>query len=174
LTGTRKDVNSVDLCYYSNIMKAPRRLIYYLLLNIFVSAIVTGTIIFFYDHARQSACNTNLSNAAVVPPGAQDVNVNLAGVIGAGTITDELIILRNDGNESIILTDWYIKDSKGLTYTFPQLTLYPGGKVQVHSKSGTDKLPDLFWGRTASVWTSGELAALYDSKNIARAFYRVP
>ena len=155
-------------------MDSRRRLVYYLLINIFVSALVTGTIIYFYDRAHRADCSTALPSATTVAPGDGTVNVNIAGVIGAGTLADEQIIVQNDGSQELVLTGWYLKDDKGVTYIFPQLTLYPGAKVQVHTKSGADNLPDLYWGRTAPVWTSGELAALYDTQNIARAFYRVP
>ena len=158
-------------------MDARRRLVYYLLINIFVSALVTGTIIFFYDRAYRPDCGTNLPDTTAVTPGTGDVNVSIVGVIGAGTVADERIVIQNNGGEKLVLPGWYLKDNQGITYTFPQfpqLTLYPGAKVQVYTKSGIDMLPDLYWGRASTVWTSGELAALYDPQNIARAFYRVP
>jgi hypothetical protein len=155
-------------------MDSRRRLVYYILINIFVSALVTGTLIYFYDRIRPTDCATALPNPVTVSPGVGDVNVNIVGVIGVGTLADEQIVVQNDGSQELVLTGWYLKDNKGVTYTFPQLTLYPGAKVQVHTKSGANKLPDLYWGRSSSIWTSGELAALYDAKNIARAFYRIP
>jgi hypothetical protein len=158
-------------------MDARRRLVYYLLINIFVSALVTGTIIFFYDRAYRPDCSTNLPDTTDVTPGTGDVNVSIVGVIGAGTVSDERVVIQNNGGEKLVLTGWYLKDNQGITYTFPQfpqLTLYPGAKVQVYTKSGIDTLPNLYWGRSSPVWTSGELAALYDPQNIARAFYRVP
>jgi competence protein ComEC len=85
-----------------------------------------------------------------------------------------LVIIQNNGGSPIVLTSWTLKDKQGTAYTFPQLTLFPGGKVQVHTKAGTDTASDLYWRRSATVWVSGELAGLYDSQNIARAFYRVP
>jgi len=158
-------------------MHARRRLVYYLLINIFVSALVTGTIIFFYDRAHRPDCSTNLPGASAVTPGTGDVNVSILGVIGAGTVADERVVIQNNAAEKLVLTGWYLKDNQGIIYTFPQfpqLTLYPGAKVQVYTKSGVDKLPNLYWDRSEPVWTSGELAALYDPQNIARAFYRVP
>jgi hypothetical protein len=155
-------------------MDSRRRLVYYILINIFVSALVTGTLIYFYDRIRPTDCATALPNATTVPPGVGDVNVNIAGVIGVGMIADEQIVVQNDGSQELVLTGWYLKDDKGMTYTFPQLTLYPGVKVQVHTASGSDTPTDLYWGSEASLWTSGELAALYDAQNIARAFYRIP
>ena len=158
-------------------MDARRRLVYYLLINIFVSALVPGTIIFFYDRAHRADCITNLPDSAAITPGSGDVNVSIVGVIGVGAVADERIVIQNNGGEKLVLPGWYLKDNQGITYTFPQfpqLTLYPGAKVQVYTKSGIDALPNLYWGRTSPVWTSGELAALYDPQNIARAFYRVP
>ena len=152
-----------------------RRLVYYLLINIFVSALVTGIIIYFYDQIHRNDCNTFLPNTTAITTGTTNtVNVNIIGVVGTGTLSDEQIVIRNDGSQPLILTGWYLKNSKGDTYTFKQLTIYPGAKILVHTKSGTDILPDLYWGRSASAWVSGELAALYDVQNIARAFYRIP
>jgi len=155
-------------------MNSRRRPVHYIFINIVVSALVTGTLIFLYDRLRPNDCPTTLPEASTLSPGSSDLNVNIVGILGAGTLDDEQIIIQNNGSQEVLLTGWYLKDDKGATYTFPQLTLYPGATVQVHTKAGTDKLPDLYWVRSAPVWTSGELAALYDTQNIARAFYRVP
>ncbi len=93
---------------------------------------------------------------------------------GPGALASETVILQNNGSDALILTGWTLKDGQGSTYTFPEITLYPGGMVQVHSGPGTNTAADLFWGLTAPVWKSGELVALYDTQNIARAFYRIP
>jgi len=157
-------------------MHARRRLFPYLLLNIFVSALVTGTIIFFYDRAHPADCPTS-QPGLTGDTSDGGLNVSIMGVIGAGTVEDERIIIQNTGSQKILLTGWRLEDDKGLVYDFPQspqLTLYPGASVQVHTRSGTDQPSDVYWGRTEPVWASGELAALYDPQNIARAFYRVP
>jgi hypothetical protein len=158
-------------------MDARRRLFSYLLINIFVSGLVTGTIIFFYDRAHRANCAPTQPDLTAVTSEVGDVNVSIVGVIGAGTVANERVVIQNMGSEKIDLTGWYLEDNKGVSYNFPQspqLTLFPGATVQVHTKSGTDTLPDLYWGRTEPVWSSGELAALYDPQKIARAFYRVP
>ena len=158
-------------------MDARRRLVSYLLINVFVSALVTGTAIYFYDRTQRADCKPNLPDLTAATSQSGDVNVNILGVIGAGTVTDERVVIQNNGDQKLILTGWFLEDNKGIIYTFPQspqLTLFPGATVQVHTKAGIDSLPDLYWGRTESVWTSGELAALYDPENIVRAFYRIP
>jgi hypothetical protein len=155
-------------------MESRRRLFPTLLINIFVSALVTGTVIFFYDRAHRAECNTAPPIIATVPTGDGDINVNILGVIGVGNLQDERMIIQNAGSQETELTGWYLADNKGLVYTFPQIVLHPAAKVQVHTASGKDSPTELYWGRTAAVWTSGELVALYDTQAIARAFYRVP
>jgi hypothetical protein len=154
-------------------MNSRRRLIYYLLINVFVSALVAGSIIFYYDRNHRVECPAVLATATL-EPGTAGINVSMVGVIGAGVLADERIIIQNSGTQQLDLTGWYLTDNLGNAYTFPQLTLFPGVKVQLHTLPGQDNPTDLYWGRPAPVWASGELAALYDTQNIARAFYRVP
>jgi hypothetical protein len=155
-------------------MKPQRHLASTLLINIFVSALVTGTMIFFYDRAHRADCGTPAPIVATLPAGNSDVKVDISGIAGVGNLRDESLTLQNDGKQEMVLTGWTLTDNKGLVYTFPQLMLFPGAKVQVHSTAGTDSPTDLYWGRPAAIWTSGELVALYDTHAIARAFYRVP
>jgi len=155
-------------------MGSRRRLLIYLLINIFVSALAAGTVLFFYDRAHRAECDLVGSSAATILPGNEKVNVNIVGVIGVGTFPHERVLIQNNGTGELILTGWSLKDNNGLVYTFPQVTLYPGVKLQVHSTSGKDTPTELFWGRSSPVWTSGELAALYDTRNIVQAFYRIP
>ena len=150
-----------------------RRLVYYLLINIFVSVLVAGSIIFYYDRNHHVECPAALA-PATLSPGTAGVNVSMSGVIGAGMLADERILIQNNGTQPLDLTGWHLMDAQGNAYTFPQLTLFPGVKVQLHTIAGQDTPSDLYWGRSAALWVSGELAALYDSQNIARAFYRVP
>jgi hypothetical protein len=155
-------------------MKSRLRTFLTLLLNIFVSAVVAWTVIYFYDRAHPPECITTLPDTATISPGIGDKTVNIVGVIGVGMITEERMVIQNDGTEESILTGWYISDNKGLVYTFPQLMLSPGARVEVHTTSGKDTPTDLYWGRSSQAWASGELVALYDTHAIPRAFYRVP
>jgi len=154
-------------------MNSRRRLVYYLLINIFVSTLAAGSIIFYYDRNHHVECPAFLASATI-PPGSSIINVSMIGVIGAGTMTDERIIIQNNGTQEQGLMGWYLTDNQGNSYTFPQITLFPGVKVQLHTTTGQDSPTDLYWGRSAPVWSSGELAALYDTKNIARSFYLIP
>jgi competence protein ComEC len=156
-----------------------RRLFYYVLLNIFVSAAVTGAILFFYDRSHRTAPAALLAaptptGSTAAGPAAGEVKAGIVSVIGAGMTASEIVVVQNDGTGSLVLTGWTLKDSQGNTYTFPQLTLYPGGTLQVHTAAGQDTAVDLYWGRSGPAWSPGELAALYDAGGVARAFYRIP
>jgi micrococcal nuclease len=147
-------------------------LVLYLLLNALVSVLVSGAVLYFYDRANHKTdCGTGVT-VPTLP--SVSVNADIVSVTGAGSLTSESVIIQNNGDAPLLLTGWTLKDSQGSTYIFPQLTLYPAGTVQVHTGPGTDTAADLYWQRSAAVWKSGELVALYDAQNIARAFYRVP
>ncbi|MDO9128425.1 MAG: lamin tail domain-containing protein [Anaerolineales bacterium] len=156
----------------------PRNLLAYLLLNAFVSACVTGTILFFYDRAqrtdRASATIPSLPATPVPSPIAGEIKIDFISIIGAGITESEVVVIENKGDDPVVLTGWYLKGDKGNAYTFPQLTLYKGGTLMVHTAHGADTPTDLYWGRTASAWQPGDKVTLYDAQGVPRAFYYIP
>ncbi len=155
-------------------MKSPRRLLFYVILNICVSALVTGSILFLYNRYYQKDCSPTLPIDTGGTPSSGSIDVAIISIAGAGALEDETTTVQNNGTSPLVLTGWTLKNNEGSMYTFPQLTLYPGGTVQLHTGTGEDTASDLYWQNTTAVWSSGELAALYDAQGIARAFYRVP
>jgi hypothetical protein len=162
-----------------------RRLFWYVLLNVFVSACVTSAILFWYDQNYRVALAT--IPQVVVPvqnsetmepletlPSDEQVSVEIVSVTGAGTLETEVVIVRYNGEGELDLANWQLKDDDGDTFTFPQLTLYTDGAVQVHTASGSATVVDLYMGRREPIWESGEEAKLYDPQDTLRASYRVP
>lgn len=171
------------LCYDSRDMDR-RRLILYLLLNVFVSACVAGGILFWYDRnyrsvslsVVQSAASANAQSgapAASFDPNV-DIPVEIVSIVGAGTLDAEWVIVRNAGGDSLSLAGWQLKDSDRNVFVFPNLTLNGGGAVQIHTIAGTNTVIDLYWGLTKPVWQSGEEAQLSDPSGNVRAVYTVP
>lgn len=159
------------MCYHNGTMTR-RRLVLYILLNALISVLVAGAVLFYYDRANPKM---DCSTIGTVPTLAfVSVNADIVSVSGVGALASESVIIQNNSDTALVLAGWTLKDSQGSTYTFPQVTLYPAGTVQVHTGSGTDTAADLYWQLSAPVWKSGNLVALYDTQNIARAFYRVP
>ena len=147
-------------------------MIFYLLLNIFISALVTVTILVFHDRFTPPPDCSTVETAQADQPGALEIKIQ--SIRGIGSLESELVIIQNDGDEAVAMKGWIIKEGQGTGFVFPEITLYPGGSIQVHSGQGVDSASDLFWGRSEPAWKSGDLAALYDTHSIARAFYRIP
>jgi hypothetical protein len=151
-------------------------------LNVFVSACVTGTILFWYDRNYRAVNQPSVQQA--VPSGGdsspsdtdlqKDIPVQISSVVGAGTLNSEIVVVKFEGEGQLDLASWQLKDEDGNTFTFPKLTLYPNGAVQVHTIAGTDTVIDLYWGIGEAVWSSGENARLFDAQGNLRAVYRVP
>lgn len=163
-----------------------RRLILYLLLNVFVSACVTGGILYWYHQNYRSTSVSIVQPAlpAQVQSGSSapsvsfdpnvDIPVEIVSIVGAGTVNAEWVIVRNAGTEPLNLASWQLKDENRNVFTFPNLTLNTGGAVQIHTISGTNTVIDLYWGMNNPVWGSGEEAQLLDPSGNVRAVYTVP
>jgi hypothetical protein len=162
-----------------------RRLFLYLLLNVFISACVTGAILFWYDRNYRSVSQSAVQPApppAVnqgAPPVATlnpqiDIPVEIVSVIGAGTLNAEWVVVSYKGDDQLDMASWELRDDDGNTFVFPQLVLHKNGAVQVHTFSGTNTVIDLYWSLSDSVWESGEEAQLFDPSGNMRAVYKVP
>ncbi len=159
-----------------------RKLFYYLLLNIFVSATVTGGILFWYDRnyraslpaVPQSAPAVGAAEPVSTINPQDDIPVKISSVVGAGTLSSEIVVVKFEGEGQLDLASWQLKDEDGNIFKFPKLTLYPNGAVQIHTAIGKDTVIDLYWGIGEAVWSSGENARLFDAQGNLRAVYRVP
>ena len=161
-----------------------RRLVLYLLLNVFISACVTGAILFWYDRNYRSvslspvqpaisASNQDVVSASTLDP-QTDIPVEIVSVIGAGTLNAEWVVVSYKGQDQINLARWELRDDDGNVFVFPQLVLHTNGAVQVHTDSGTNTVIDLYWSASDPVWESGEEAQLFDPSGNLRAVYQVP
>lgn len=161
-----------------------RRLLFYLLLNVFVSACVTSAILFWYDRNYRSvsvsgvqpvapSANQPVAAAATLNPQI-DIPVEIVSVIGAGTLSAEWVVVSYKGEDQINLANWELRDEDRNVFVFPQLILHTNGAVQVHTASGTNTVIDLYWSASNPVWESGEEAQLYDPSGNVRAKYKVP
>jgi competence protein ComEC len=159
-----------------------RNLVYYLLLNVFISACVTSAILYWYDRNYRSV-SLPQANVASAPAGATSVagastaaqgTMRIVSVIGAGVLNDEAVVVQYKGEGELDLTGWHLKDAAGHSYTFPPFKLFKNGAVQVHTASGTNTAIDLYWGERQAVWQSGQAVLLTTPEGAAQDSYPVP
>jgi LysM repeat protein len=100
--------------------------------------------------------------------------VAITNIFGAGDLPTERVRLVCKGQVEASLAGWKLLDQDGHVYTFPQLTLYPDGAVDVHTGSGVNDVTSLYWGLGEAVWTTGEIATLVDGQGGVISTYIVP
>jgi hypothetical protein len=159
-----------------------RNLVYYLLLNVFVSACVTSAILYWYDRNYRAVTlpQVNVVATSVGPSSAVGAGtaprgtVQIVSVIGAGVLNAEAVVVQYNGEGELDLTGWHLKDQAGHSFTFPPFKLFKNGAVQVHTASGTNTAIDLYWGERQAVWQSGQSVLLTTPEGQAQDSYPVP
>jgi LysM repeat protein len=104
-------------------------------------------------------------------PTAAKTQVEIVQVISPGDITTEGIEIRNVSGGVIQMQGWTITDSNERTFTFPpEYRMFPGGRVTVYSRAGTNTPIVLYWGQSRPVWTDPALEiTILDSKGEVQA-----
>lgn len=90
-----------------------------------------------------------------------DINNNPDG----NDLDTEYVEIENDGDSSVDMTDWKLRDENQNVYTFPDFTLKKGAKVKVWTKDGTDTSSNLYWGLTEPVWNNKNDCAYLKDEN---------
>ncbi len=168
-------------------MRTWKRLVPYLLLNIFISAATTLGVLYWWDTTQRPVSPQGGSTAAAEPasavlapvetatlPSVDVVVIQVQNVFGAGDLATESVRLQRVGDGELWLTGWQLKDSDGNLYTFPQLLLNKDAGVEVYTKAGPDTVIELHWGLEKPVWSAGEEVRLLDSEGNLRAKYVIP
>ncbi len=109
---------------------------------------------------------------ATAPPLGQ-ISVNIANVLGYGNLDEEQILIANTG-PGVQLVGWTLNGSAMGTYTFPNMFLFNGGQVAIHTATGSDSYTDLYWGLDQPAWQSGDTVTLKNIKGEIIATYIIP
>lgn len=91
----------------------------------------------------------------------------------AENLTQEWVCIQNDGDRSVQMQHWQLRDLAGMAYRFPQFELHPHSVVRLHTGVGSDTNQDLYWGLANAVWNNdGDTAILYDATGILVSVYQ--
>src|SRR5690606_32275234 len=69
------------------------------------------------ESTAEATAEATVRPTLTLPPTATNAQVSIVEVVGAGDVTREGVVIRNQGN-SINLRDWTLSDADGNTYTF--------------------------------------------------------
>jgi LysM repeat protein len=111
---------------------------------------------------------------ATPPVVTGEAKVLIDSVVGAGDLDSERVLLKRAGAGELSLAGWQLQADGGRVFTFPQLTLFEGGSVNLYTQAGQRTVFDLYWGLDAPVWKSGAEIVLLDNQGKVHATYQVP
>ncbi len=103
-----------------------------------------------------------------------DAQVVIANIFGVGDLATERVRLERIGDGDLTLSNWTLQDQNNHTFTFPELTLYKGGAIDIYTGPGTNGVVALYWGLDQPVWQSGAIATLKDAQGKEQATFKIP
>jgi len=161
-----------------------KRWLPFLIVNIIVSAATTLLVLTIWNRV-------NTANSIVLesPPASAPVSteqqplgelppldtpvISIANVFAAGDLQNELLIVERVGEGDLNLSGWQIIDQDKNAFVFPSIDLVKG-QISIYSRSGTNSVNTLFWGNDESIWSTGEIARIFDSSGQERAVFEIP
>jgi hypothetical protein len=172
-------------------MKNKSKLVFYLILNILVSAATTLTVLLIWQaiHPKPEIVDvpgapsteqadgiaateeSPLPTLEIVKEGFQ---VSIRTVVGAGDLEMEYVEIVNQSEGAVDLTGWQLVSPVGVRFDFPALILNQDGAVEIHSKTGQNTVIELFWQADAALWASGDTVTLQDADGEIQATYSIP
>jgi LysM repeat protein len=121
-----------------------------------------------------AALEEELTPTQTSPPTPEDAKIRIISIVGANDLATEHIEIRSVSSEALPLEGWQLKTNDGLVYTFPNITLFEYGAVDLYSRAGINSVVALYWGRSTPVFQSGDRAVIYDAEGNTQAVYNIP
>ena len=100
--------------------------------------------------------------------------VVIDSIIGVDDLASARVFLKRVGPGEISLTGWQLVAESGEVFTFPQLILFEGGAVFVHTKTGQTTAVALYWDLDHAVWKPGDSVVLIDDLGEVHTSYEIP
>ena len=163
-----------------------KRLWPYLLLNVAISALTMLAVLLIWNATHRTPA-FSASDEMVVNP-TQEVTIvptrtlpakteelfEIDAVVGAGDLANEYVNIKYLGREPLDLQGWQIFKGNQKVFTFPAFVIYKGGAFDLHTRAGSASAIDLYIGRSAALWSGGDMLYIKDPEGSERLRYRVP
>jgi LysM repeat protein len=116
------------------------------------------------------------AEATVVPADVTpeaEVDVAIQEVLGAGDLVQETVIILNQG-AGTSMNNWKLSGSSLGNFVFPDIFLFSGGSIRVHTVVGQNTPSDLYLGQGEPAWPSGTQISLINNTGDEVSSLRVP
>jgi len=174
-------------------MNQAKKLLFYLVLNIVVSAVTIIGVLYLWENTRLK----NLLFASGDLPGetsaeditsgspesAQDLLIEIGEAGGIGNLATEYVRLVRPGadpEDTISLQGWSIKDENNHQYNIldqsgvASLDLHGQGAVNIYTKEGDSNPIELYLDLSDPIWEPGETVTLLDPDGEVHDSYLIP
>ena len=174
-------------------MNQAKKLFVYILINIVVSAVTIIAVLFLWENTRLKNVlfggSTQIEEGSPAGTSLDPVDetshllIEIGEVGGVGNISTEYIRLIRpaaEGEDTISLKDWRIKDENNHNYAILEqsglasLDLHSQGAVNIYSKEGESNPIELYLGLTDPLWQPGETVTLIDPQGEVHDTYLIP
>jgi LysM repeat protein len=92
------------------------------------------------------------------------INVTITEVSGVGDLFQETLVILNQSGAGVSLNEWRLEGSELGVFVFPDIFLYGGGSIRVHTAAGQNTPSDLYLSQGEPAWPPGTTISLKDSQ----------
>jgi len=176
-------------------MKRGKRLLFYILLNMAVSAVTMIGVLYLWENTNlqyvlfQTSPRPSIAeeeSALATPstfqtPVSLQIEINEVG--GVGNLDTEYVRLRHVGEDAegtISLKNWRMKDEDNHEFAilsqsgFESLELHKNGAVNIYTKPGQSNPIELYLGFSEPLWEPGETVTLIDPSGDVHDSFLIP
>lgn len=176
-------------------MKQWKRLIFYILLNMAVSAITMVGVLYLWENTnlkfvlfqQTPPAGSGGSGDSLATPStfetkpALDIEIDSVG--GVGNLDTEYVRLKRTAGgsqETLSLQDWRLRDEDNHDFAilsqsgFASLELHEKGAVNIYTKAGQSNPIELYLGFSEPLWEPGETVSLIEPSGKVHDSFLIP
>lgn len=120
-----------------------------------------------------ASTGTPLPSETPTAPPFTGVIVSIMEVVGAGDLSQEYLVIFNEGTGTS-LKNWRLEGSPIGIFNFPDIFIFTGGTIRIHTKSGQSTPSDLYLNQQSPAWPAGSTIILKNNEGVEIDRYTVP
>ena len=174
-------------------MNQAKKLVFYIVLNVIVSAITIIAVLFIWENTNfknllldagdSPAEDSAPADPSIAEEAGQDLLIEIGEVSGAGNLATEFVRLvrpESGRDETISLAGWSTRGTDNREYNILEesglatLDLHQQGAINIYTKEGASNPIELYLGLSDPVWQPGETVSLLDPDGEVHDTFIIP